>query len=64
MGAVEWLTGFGDAVVAFRNGPVTVIANTGKVPVELPVGEIVLFSGEVDGLSLPADTTVWMLNAS
>jgi alpha-glucosidase len=62
MGSLEWLTGFGPEVVAFRNGDVTVIANTGTVAVELPAGEIVLASGEdVYGASLPGDTTVWLI---
>ena len=38
LGALEWLDGFGADVVAFRNGGVTVIANTGSEPVELPGG--------------------------
>jgi len=60
MGSLEWLSGFGESVVAFSNGPITVIANTGQVPVELPLGTIVASSGPVDGGVLPADTTVWI----
>ncbi|QWT24320.1 glycoside hydrolase family 13 protein [Subtercola sp. PAMC28395] len=65
MGAVEWITdlGFGDDVLAFRNGDVTVISNTGAMPVELPVevlGELLLASDPVDEAVLPADTTVWL----
>ncbi len=59
-GAASWLSGFGDAVVAFTNGAVTVIANTGTVAVELPVGDILLASEEITGGALPADTTVWL----
>ncbi len=59
-GTVEWLTGFGPDVVAFRNGEVTVIANTGRVAVELPVAEELLASVELDGSALPPDATVWL----
>jgi len=59
-GSVEWLTGYGDGVVAFRNGTVTVIANTAEVAVELPMGEVLLTSEELHGAALPADTTVWI----
>jgi len=64
MGTIEWLSGFGEAVVAFSNGKITVIANTGQVPVELPIGSIVAASGPVDGGVLPADTTVWIVTAA
>lgn len=60
LGDVEWLTGYPDAVVAFRNGPVTVIANTGSEPVELPAGEIIVASEEVSGRLLPGDTAAWL----
>jgi len=61
MGSVEWLDGFGEAVVAFRNGPVTVVSNTGRVPVELPLGSVLVASENVDGGILPPDTTVWLI---
>src|SRR5690606_27506949 len=32
-GALSWLEGFDDSVVAFRNGDVVVVANTGSAPV-------------------------------
>jgi alpha-glucosidase len=60
MGDLAWLTGYDHAVVAFTNGGVTVVANTGQVPVELPVGTVIAASGPVEGGTLPADTTVWM----
>ena len=59
-GAIEWLDGFGPDVVAFRNGGLTVIANLGATPVELPAGEIVLASEPLAGRTLPTDTTVWL----
>ncbi len=59
-GSLEWVGDYGNKVVAFRNGDITVITNLGKVAVELPVGEIVLASEEIVGGALPADTTVWL----
>jgi alpha-glucosidase len=61
LGTVEWLDGYGDDVVAFTNGTLTVIANTGSVPVELPIGDIVVSSESLTEAALPADTTVWLL---
>ena len=37
------------------------ITNFGPDSVELPAGEIVFASGPLDGVRLPADTTVWMM---
>ncbi|MEV1131940.1 glycoside hydrolase family 13 protein [Agromyces sp. NPDC049794] len=59
-GTLEWLPGFGDDVVAFRNGSVVVVANAGAAAVELPAGDVLLASSELDGRSLPADTAVWL----
>ena len=59
-GAVEWLDGFPDDVLAFRNGSVVVVANTGASPVELPAGDVLLASGDLEGRTLPTDTTVWL----
>ena len=47
-------------MLAFVNNGVTVIANAGTVPVELPVGDIVLASETITGGALPTDTTVWL----
>ena len=63
MGSVNWITGLGDDVVAFRNGPISVIANTGTTTIELPAGEVLLASEAVTGSQLPADTTVWLRSA-
>ncbi|MBC7403594.1 MAG: alpha-amylase, partial [Microbacteriaceae bacterium] len=60
LGDIEWLPGYPDAVVAFRNGSVTVIANTGAAAVELPEGEIIVASEALKTRSLPGDTAVWM----
>jgi len=60
LGDIEWLDGYPDAVVAFRNGSVTVIANTGDAAVELPAGEVIVASEEFDARQLPSDTAVWL----
>ncbi|MCU1438202.1 MAG: hypothetical protein JWP66_1289 [Naasia sp.] len=59
-GSVEWLDGYGTDVVAYRNGDVTIIANVGETPVELPVGEVLVASEPTAEAALPADTTVWL----
>ncbi|MFT4051027.1 MAG: glycoside hydrolase family 13 protein [Microbacterium sp.] len=60
-GTLEWLDGHGDEIVAFRNGNVSVIANTGDAPAPLPQGTVLIATGPVDGGQLPADTAVWMV---
>ena len=61
LGAVEWLPGLRDEVVAFRNSGVTVISNLGAVPVELPSGRVLLSSEDLREGVLPTDTTVWLV---
>jgi len=61
LGSLEWLDTYGDDVVAFTNGDVTVIANTGPVAVELPAGDILVSSEPLTEAALPADTTVWLI---
>ena len=60
LGSVEWLDGHADEVVAFTNGAVTVVANTGAASVPLPAGDLLLASGPLQGDTLPGDTTVWL----
>ncbi|WP_306892216.1 glycoside hydrolase family 13 protein [Agromyces albus] len=59
-GAVEWLPGFDGEVLAFRNGDVIAVANTGTSPVELPSGDVLLASEALTGRTLPGDTTAWL----
>jgi alpha-glucosidase len=60
VGEIEWLDGFPAGIVAFRNGEVTVIANTGGSEIQLPEGEVLLAS-EPGGVDILApDTTVWI----
>ena len=58
-GDIEWLE-TGSDVVAFRNRGLTIVANTGLTPVDLPEGEIVVSSGPAGDGVLPGDTTVWL----
>jgi len=60
LGTLTWLEGYGDDVLAFRNGSVTVIANLGDIPVGLPTGAVILTSDPLEGGALPSDTTVWV----
>ena len=59
-GAVDWLSGFADEIVAFRNGDVIILANTGSASVELPAGDLLLASEPLTGRTLPGDTTAWL----
>ncbi|MDF2576310.1 MAG: alpha-amylase, partial [Agromyces sp.] len=59
-GTLEWLPGFGDDVVAFRNGSVVVVANAGAAAVSLPAGDVLLASGPLGVRELPADAAVWL----
>jgi alpha-glucosidase len=61
LGAIDWLTEKSKRVLAFRNGAVTVYANTGTTTSPLPNGEVILASGPLENGKLPGDTTVWML---
>ena len=61
-GSLEWIEGYGPDVVAFRNGNVTVIANTGSTPIALTSGIVIAASGPVADGELPGDTTVWLVN--
>ena len=58
-GTIEWLPSDPD-VLAFRNGALTIVANTGTTPTPLPAGEIVIASGPAGDGVLPGDTTVWI----
>ena len=60
-GRLEWLDGHGEDVIAYRNGDVLVIANTGTGSVPLPAGSDVLLASEaLAALELGPDTTVWV----
>jgi len=66
-GDVEWLPEHerSRSVVAFRNGPVTVVTNLGKRAVAVPEGRVLLATVGLgrrdDGArTLPSDATVWL----
>jgi alpha-glucosidase len=61
-GTLQWQEGWADHVVAFTNGRITVIANTGESPVELPPGDVVVTTSPLEGGQLPGHTTVWVRN--
>lgn len=60
MGSVDWLDGFGEGVLAFRNGGVTVIANLSGAAIALPDGLVALSSEAIVAGLLPSDTTAWL----
>jgi alpha-glucosidase len=64
LGALTWVEGFPESVVAFSNGPVTVIANTGDTSLVLPAAfagaDLLLASADFDGASVSADSTIWV----
>ncbi|WP_055477499.1 glycoside hydrolase family 13 protein [Sphaerimonospora mesophila] len=58
--AIEWVPAPGDALF-FRRGRLTCAINCGEGPVRLPPHErVLLSSGPLDGVDLPADTSVWL----
>ncbi|HAM13776.1 MAG: alpha-amylase [Actinobacteria bacterium] len=59
-GTLEWVDGLGTDVVAFRNGSITVVANLGDTPIELPSGTVVVSSGPLTDRMLPVDQAVWL----
>jgi alpha-glucosidase len=60
-GAVEWLPSDDADVLTFRNGGVTVVANTGAGSAPLPEGRIIVASGPVAADHIPGDTTIWLV---
>jgi len=59
-GSLVWLDGFSSDVVAFRNGSVSVVSNTGEHPVPMPAGKVIITTTPLDGQVVPAHTTVWI----
>lgn len=62
-GTLEWLDGLPSSVLAFRNGQVSVFANTGDSVVTVPAGHVLLSSDHVENGLLAPDTTVWMADS-
>ena len=63
-GSFDWLEGYNSDVLAFRNGPIGIIANLGESDVTLPAGEVLVSSGDLGGAMLPSNTTAWVKLAS
>jgi len=55
---IAWLD-LGADVLAFRRGPVTVVVNCGDDAIELPEGDVVVATEQLDS-RLPANAGVWM----
>ena len=56
-----WQAAPDEQVLVYRSGAVTVLANTGAVPVARPAGRVVLASGPIGDDTVPGDTTVWLV---
>jgi alpha-glucosidase len=63
-GFFDWLEGYDSDVIAFRNGPIGIIANLSESDVTLPAGEVLVSSGDLNGAVLPPNTTAWVKLAS
>ncbi|WBU36975.1 glycoside hydrolase family 13 protein [Homoserinibacter sp. YIM 151385] len=59
-GALEWVEGTGEGLLAYRNGDVLVIANVSAGAAPLLDGEVITASGPLGEGVLPGDTTVWL----
>jgi alpha-glucosidase len=59
-GDLAWVEGYPDPVLAFTNGDLLVLANTGTEPVTLPEGSVPVVSSQpLNGTAVPVDVTVW-----
>ena len=60
---LSWRTSTADVVAFERPGGWVSVTNFGEHPVPMPEGRVVIASRAVDGLELPAETTVWLQTA-
>ncbi|GAB2895929.1 glycoside hydrolase family 13 protein [Neomicrococcus lactis] len=68
MGTLEWaeINEPEKGILAFTNGPITVLANTSSAPVDLPEGYAVKFASQDEAVyegQLAADSAVWLEQA-
>jgi alpha-glucosidase len=59
-GPMAWLDAPGNVLAFRRGGDFACVVNLSGGPVDLPAGEVLLASGELDGARLPVDTAVWL----
>lgn len=59
-GSLEWLPETAEGMLAYRNGPIVVVANTSRTAARLPAGEVLLSSVRITGSELPAYATAWL----
>ena len=62
-GSLVWLDGFSSDVVAFANGSVSVVSNTGEQPIARPDGEVLVTTTALGDEMIPAHTTVCIKTA-
>jgi alpha-glucosidase len=63
-GALSFVDGYPDDVVAFDNGPIRVVANLGETPVDKPHGEVVASSSTTITDQVVSNQVVWVRRAS
>jgi alpha-glucosidase len=63
-GALSFVDGYPDDVVAFDNGPIRVVANLGDTPVDMPHGEVVASSSTAITDQVVSNQVVWVRRAS
>jgi alpha-glucosidase len=59
--AVEWLNSPADTLVFRLSSGLVCALNTGRRPMALPAGEVLLASGPLAGGKLPPNTAAWLV---
>ena len=64
--SLAWVDGYGDQVIAYRRPTadgraLTSVTNFGARAIELPEGEVLLASAELEDNKLPTDATAWVV---
>ena len=57
---MAWLDAPADVLAFTRDGGFACVVNLSGAPVDLPAGEVLLTSGDLDGGRLPVDTSAWL----
>ena len=58
---IEWLDSPADTLAFRLNGGLVCVLNAGSHPIPLPIGEVLLASGELADGALPPDTAAWLV---